>query len=160
MPSSSWRSIDPVATRIHLQRHQETIPINCSSITIDPTLIRHSLSRPIQPVIHKLCEGMSTFGWTRKCQSISRNSGEMHNCFLDQVVGINRYVVIECIDHEKKALPKNLRAVLQSEFLRAVIWRSKAIVHFLKVLPVFLCGVHLLHDKPGFMLQKNIFMGS
>ena len=160
MPSSSWRSIDPKAVPIHLQRPKEDISISCSSNAIDPTPIEHSLWRPIQPVIHKLCEGMSVFGWIMKCQSISRNSGQTHNCFINQVVGINMYVVIECIDHEKKALPKNLRAVLQSECLWAVIRRSKAIVQFLKVLPVFLCGVHLLHDEPVFMLQKNIFMGS
>ena len=75
-------------------------------------------------------------------------------------MGSNRYVVIECIDHGKKALPKNLRAVLQSECLKIVIRRSKAIVHVLKVLSVFLCGVHLLHDGPRFVLQNNMFIGS
>ena len=82
MLSSSWRSNDPKAAPIHFQRHQETISINCPCITIDPTLIRHSLSRSIQPVIHKLCQGMSVFGWNRKCQSISRSVWQTQNCFV------------------------------------------------------------------------------
>ena len=101
MPSSSWGSIDPKAVPIHLQRHKEALSISCSSNAIDPTPIEHSLWRPIQPVIHKLCEGMSIFGWIMKCQSISRNSGQTHNCFINQVVGINMYVAIECIDHKQ-----------------------------------------------------------
>ena len=46
------------------------------------------------------------------------------------------------------------------ECLSVIISRSKATVYFLKILPVYLCGLNWLHDEAGCVLQNIIVMGS
>ena len=66
------------------------------------------------------------------------------------------YALIEHIDHDKRSVPKHMRAAIVPECLSIIIWRFKAIVHVLKVLPAFLCGVQLLHDEPLNMPLQSI----
>ena len=62
--------------------------------------------------------------------------------------------------HDKWAEPENTKAIPHSEGLWIVIWRSKLILYFLKILLVFSFGDDQSQDKPGFVSQNNIFMRS
>ena len=53
-----------------------------------------------------------------------------------------------------------MRAASLPECLSIITWHSKANVYFLKILPVYLCGLNWLQDEPGIILQNIILMGS
>ena len=151
---------DSQAAAASLYGHKESISTAFYLILIDPTDIHHSLSTPNLPVVQLKHEAMSDIGWSNQSCSIRyQYQGSQESLFITfwMSTGMSLFSIFTMI---KEMYHKDMRAASVPECLSITTWHSEANVYFLKILPVYLCGLNWLQDEPGIMLQNITLMGS
>ena len=151
---------DSTAAAASFYRHKESIFTASYLIPIDPTDIHHSLSTPNLPVIQLNHEAMSDIGWSSKSRSIRHQYQGSQECLLITFCISTCMSLFSIFTMIKVVYRKDMRAASVPEWLSVITCHSKANLYFLKILPVYLCGLNCLDDEPGIVLQNIIVMGS